>query len=313
MLRFIFIVQSLAVTITAAAAVPGNDATSGESAPEVDSSFWMNGASTALHDDLPSNRQLQKIIGGERVNVSDYPWYGFASFVVERANNVSDNFLCGSAIIHSDIVVSTANCIVSYATPRDATKISVTIFTGYNRTDRTFESAYSVTDIYYPKSFFLNIDEIENNIVFYKLSESTSVSPIIWNTDPSIPSVGDILSAFGYGVTANDGNLSDTLQKVDLSYLSNAECREAWFPIGFRFFDESTMCADADGKGPCRGDSGGPLVTQDGVLVGMISVTRLGACDRSPTLFTRISYYSDMISSVSRARQTHRSKHANVV
>ena len=313
MLRFIFIVQSLAVTISAASAVHGNDATSGESAPEVDSSFWMNGASTALHDDLPSNRQLQKIIGGERVNVSDYPWFGYASLVIERANNVTSRFLCGSSFIHSDIVVSAASCIVDDDTPRDATKISVTIFTGYNRSDRTFESAHPVTDIYYPRSFVNTIDKVDNDIVFYKLSESASVPPIIWNTDPSIPSAGDVLSTFGYGLTADDGTASDTLQKVDLSYFSNAECRDAWFPIGFRIFDESTMCADAEGKGTCLGDGGGALVTQNSVLVGLNSVNRLGGCDRAPTAFTRISYYSDMISSVSSARQAHRSKHANVV
>ena len=289
MLRFIIFMQVAVfavVTVSAAVTIHGNNATSSFGAPPV----------------VPASfRQLQKIIGGEIVKSSEYPWFGASFIKVERLNEDPRSFICGSSFIHSDIVISAASCAVEFIrdNPRDTTKISIEIYVGLNRTNGTFDSVYEVTDIYWPRNYVTAFDTVDNNIVFYKLSNSTSVPPLSWNTDPSIPSVGDIVTTFGFGRVANDGLNSASLRKIDVSILSNAECRDI-YPFGFRFFDQSTLCTFTPGKFACAGDFGGPLVTQDGVLVGLTAFSRRTGCDQGPQGFTKVSYYRDMIASVSR-------------
>ncbi len=298
MLRFVILMQLFAATV-AAVTVHGNSTTSSFGAPLEAPQWLTHGASTEIP---PPFRQLQKIIGGEILNSSEYPWFGSTIIRVERLNEEPQNFICGSSFIHSDIVISTASCAVDFirGNPRDTTKISINVYVGYNRSDFSYDRVYEVTDIYWPRSYVGTFDTVDNDIVFYKLTNSTSDPPLTWNTDPLIPSVGDIVTTFGFGRVANDGLTSSSLQKIDVSILSNAECRDV-YPFGFRFFDQSSICTFTPGKAFCLGDLGGPLVTQDDVLVGVASFVRRTGCDQAPQGVTKVSYYRDMIASVSRA------------
>ena len=290
MLRFIYI---LAATIASAAGVSGNSIRAATT-PMVESSFSMNSASAS--NDIPPFRQLQKIIGGEYTNSSEYPWFAFSQITIEQLNEDPVSYACGSSFIHSDIVISAAHCVVDFIRdyPRDTTSISVDIFIGVNRANRTYESRYKVSDIYWPRSYIRGIGLIAKDIVFYKIINSTSIPPVPWNTNPSIPLVGDIGTAIGYGRTTNDGLSSNTSLKADISVISNAECRDTFAIVD----DESHVCAFTPGKSACFGDSGGPIITQSGVLFGLTSFG-LFACDQGPSVFTRVSSYSDMIASVS--------------
>lgn len=144
-------------------------------------------------------------------------------------------------------------------------------------------------------------------LFFYKLvvptGNSTSVAPATWNTDPSIPSVGDVGTVVGYGTSTREGPFSPFLLKVDLTTVSTAECRDSFLPIiGFALLEKSMVCTRTEGKGICVGDAGAPILNSSGVIYGLSSFLsfRNGVeCDQSASVFTRVSSFSDMIESVS--------------
>ena len=294
MLRSILILLSFAATIAA-----GGGATSNE----VDSSsFWIHGAAASY--DIPPFRQLQKIVGGEYANTSEFPWFAYSQVKIEQLNEAPIFSFCGGSFIHSDIAISAAFCVVDSIRnyPRDTTNITVELIVGLNITDLTYVSRHKVSEIIWPRSYV----DFENDIVFYKLFNSTSIPPVPWNTDPSIPLVGDIGTAIGYGDTTRDGGLfSNTSLKADLSVISNAECRAEFGRLTFgRFVDESEVCAFTLGKSTCTGDLGGPIITQNGVLFGLYAGSySFSGCDERPNVFTRVSSYDEMIASVSRDRR----------
>ncbi len=161
MLRSILILLSLAATIAAG----------GATTIEVDSPFLTHG------DDIPPLRQLQKIIGGEYANSSEFPWFAYSQIKIERLNeDTLFGSLCGSSFIHSDIAISAAQCVVDFIRdyPRDTTNITVELFVGLNRTARTYVSRHKVSEIIWPRSYVADSNGISNNIVFYKLFNSAS-------------------------------------------------------------------------------------------------------------------------------------------
>jgi trypsin len=83
------------------------------------------------------------------------------------------------------------------------------------------------------------------------------VTPIILNTDPDIPSDGEILEAIGFGAT--DGNLTKIpvkLLQVDLPKVNDDTCENLWT---VNVDTKTQICAGGrpeGGKSTCGGDSG---------------------------------------------------------
>ena len=297
--RFIIILQSVALTM--AAAVHGNptvlsNGTSPMSSITLDFMKMQRAAAAASsYADTPlmlRSRNLQKIIGGETAGEGEFPWFGYTRFNVPRRFQDPLIFDCGSSFIHPDIAVSAASCVVELIRNYPRANILVDIFEGYDGSDGgTYESVYEVSDIYWPQGYSFP----ENDIVFFKILSSTSVTPVSWNTDPLIPLVGDVGTAIGYGDTTNNGPASDTLQKVNISVISNEECGVLLNAT----IEDSQVCAFTQGKSTCLGDGGGPFLTQTGEIFGLASFLPIDRCDPGPSGFTRVSSFSDMIASVS--------------
>ena len=77
------------------------------------------------------------------------------------------------------------------------------------------------------------------------------------------------------------------LQEVELKYVTDADCKAAWSPLGLSI-EPSMMCASNTGKAACFGDDGNALFDAiENVLVGVIS---FGFFDGSvPVIFSRIA------------------------
>jgi trypsin len=229
------------------------------------------------------------IIGGEIAGNNEFPWFGRTDITLFDGIFFYSSS-CGGSLIHEDIVVSAVHCIVDEVRDNPSVSFSINFNLGANEFDGSDGIVYEVTNIYWPTAYSFPF----NDIVFYKLSVSTSVRPVSWNSNPSIPSVGDVGTAAGFGRTSNDGEQSPILLKADLPTISNADCDEF-----YRDFDgESMTCTFEQGQSTCQGDSGGPIVTQSGVLFGLTSFGPINGCDTGPTGFTRVSFFSDFIAAV---------------
>ncbi|XP_059855792.1 kallikrein-12 [Delphinus delphis] len=103
----------------------------------------------------------------------------------------------------------------------------------------------------------------------------------------------------GWGTANHTRNqLSDRLQCLNLSIVSNATCRAA-FPG--RITDNMVCAGGIAGEDACQSDSGGPLVC-GGVLQGLVSWGSVEPCGQEgiPGVYTNICKYVDWIWMVTR-------------
>ena len=244
---------------------------------------------TRTNDTQFINIPFPNIVGGEPAEDDEFPWFGRTD-ITFFTDSDSVGFSCGSSLIHSDIAVSAAHCVVDAIREYIGYSYTITFNLGATSYSGSDGIELQVENIYYPKDY----DFPENDIVFYKLRTATDVTPVLWNTNPLIPLRGDIGTAIGFGLTSDNGDESSILLKVDLPAITNLECSQ-YFNV-----PDSITCSYAEGEGKdiCQGDSGGPIVTQDGVLYGITSFSGK-ICATRPSGFTRTSYFSDFMTKVS--------------
>lgn len=90
----------------------------------------------------------------------------------------------------------------------------------------------------------------------------------------------------GWGLVAEDGNVSQVLRQVDVPLLPTTTCRKM-----LKKLDASMLCAGGvKGKDACQGDSGGPLImkepeSQTTVLIGVVSWGIGCARENSPGVY----------------------------
>ena len=94
----------------------------------------------------------------------------------------------------------------------------------------------------------------------------------------------------GWGKLNSSGPQSDILQEVNVTTISNQECRASY---GHHRITDNMICAQAAGRDSCQGDSGGPLAVlgQDGSYrqIGVVSWGRGCARPGYPGVYTRLS------------------------
>ena len=94
----------------------------------------------------------------------------------------------------------------------------------------------------------------------------------------------------GWGRLTSSGPLADVLQEVNVTTISNQECRANY---SHNRITDDMICATAVGRDSCQGDSGGPLAVlgQAGEYsqVGIVSWGKECARPGYPGVYTRLS------------------------
>jgi len=244
---------------------------------------------------LANRRQTSKIAGGKKTDVNKYPWQ-----VYIRIQQIPVPY-CGGSVLSNQWILTAAHCFESWITKSD-----VKVYLGdhnYKIPDEAKSIPMDVAEI------ILHDKWIKRNIYRYdfallKLTDEIDfqshphIRPICLPADGSKKDYSDyVATATGWGGTSWGGTGSPHLLEVDLTVVTETECREHYDSTDI----EQLLCTKGDsGKGICSGDSGGPLVTkEDGSsgtdpgqnyeLIGVTSFTKQGTCKGTVQGFARVT------------------------
>ena len=194
---------------------------------------------------------------------------------------VFDDFLCGGALIHPDIVLTSAACV--------ETSVPTAVRVGAGTTlDGTVVGVLGAR--VYPDwdGNFLN----GADIALLKLDRTLTNDVAAFNTDASVPVVtSDIMFLMGFGILDDTGTEPNILQGLFLNYVEDCFSR---FPD---YRPDFHVCGDATPEyGSCAGDGGGPVVLSGtNNVVGIVSFSD-GSCEtQTIDVFTRVATYSGWI------------------
>ncbi|XP_015588121.1 chymotrypsin-2 [Cephus cinctus] len=221
-----------------------------------------------------------RIVNGVVAAITDFPWQA------SLRRNLGRHF-CGGTLISSDIVLTAAHCVDSFAANE------VNVVTGSDSLAKGGQY-HGVKNIIYHANYSAGaVSSWENDIALVKLSTEAPVSarqaPASVGVDYVTGNTSAALS--GWGRVIHPGySLPTALQSVNLTILSNEEC-QAYHSLTIH---DTHICAFSTyGEGVCSGDSGGGLIV-DGAVVGITSWARLCAVG-VPDVYTRVSSFVDWI------------------
>uniref|UniRef100_A0A667X9P3 trypsin n=1 Tax=Myripristis murdjan TaxID=586833 RepID=A0A667X9P3_9TELE len=182
---------------------------------------------------------------------------------------------CDGFLLDEDFVMTAAHCKAE----------NYKVFLGlhnYHSEDKHF---VSVDEVFPHENFFIDDQEIRNDIMLLKLSSkavfSDKVKPIkLAGPDDHIRPQDCLVSGWGRSNRSNNHS-SPKLMEVNVTLVDGQYC------------DITDVYCTQGETGPARGDSGGPLVCENGTAYGIVS-----ASYGSLHVFTKISKYTSWIENI---------------
>ncbi|CAK6972063.1 chymotrypsin-like elastase family member 1 [Scomber scombrus] len=245
--------------------------------------------------------QNERVVGGwdARPNF----WKSQASLQYNSYNDGYFYHICGGSLIGSFHIMTAAHCILS--TDPGLYRVVVGEHNLYE---------------YEGSEQFLRVEEIivhpgwngdlanGNDIAIMRLAESVYDNGFVAIAE--FPYPGETLPhdfacyITGWGMMDSQGSAPAILQEAPIGVVEHAVCSTPawWGNIAL----ETMICAGGDGViSGCQGDSGGPLhCFTNGIwrVHGVVSYGPSGFCNQAtkPTVFTRVSSFTDWIYSIAR-------------
>ncbi|XP_011314334.1 uncharacterized protein [Fopius arisanus] len=253
----------------------------------------------------------EKIIGGKKTGLFDYPWMALIAYKVY--NNYIE-FKCGGSVINNRYILTAAHCVAQLHP--SLTLVGVRVGEHDQRTEKDCSESLDGTTICAESYQDFGIEEIHYHSEYKKSILQNDIglirvdSPIDFNPRNSRPiclPIGDAAAnnpakfiVTGWGKT-EFGTGSPDLLHGRLTAISNEECQRAYKKTKEIWYKQ--MCAQGS-QFSCLGDSGGPLqapaiYNKTSVKFVQYGIVSFGTSDCNvpgyPSVYTRILYYTDWI------------------
>ncbi|MER7764606.1 trypsin-like serine protease, partial [Streptomyces sp. NPDC097619] len=234
----------------------------------------------AYRGTLASNQRKRPspmIIGGKPADISSAPWT--AQLLWVDPADPENGFFCGGSVVSPTKIVTAAHCVegVNWAAGGYVVIGATQLLTRYE--DGTIDThggtLHKVSRQWMHPSY--DTDMIDNDVAVLTLATKTSATnlPLARAGDTAEYTAGNVATVHGWGrYSSGHNDLSPSLKKADLPFVSDATCEGFWGDFLVR---GHMVCAGKPASGSdsgtntaCNGDSGGPLV-RNGRLVGVVS------------------------------------------
>lgn len=233
-----------------------------------------------------AERELDaRIIGGSEANEDRY------SYAVSFQDDIGH--FCGGSLIAQDVILTAAHC---KGGPYNV------VLGRHDLNDDDGQVIPMKQEVPHPDYDSYSTD---NDFMVVFLEEPVSainVDLVSLNSQSSVPSVGQAVTAMGWGYTdISDDNspLSDVLMQVRVDVISNEDCdasegtSDGWDDNYHDQITQNMLCASRNQRDSCQGDSGGPLVVKGGsansdVQVGVVSWGVSCAHEDFPGVYARL-------------------------
>jgi secreted trypsin-like serine protease len=245
-------------------------------------------------------QDVKEIVGGTNASIVDFPWQ------ISFQSSTGSHF-CGGSVINSSWILTAQHCVDETAAYTLSSPATVRIAAGSSQlsTMSTTGQIRQVTDIIpYPGYTDASAGK---DVALLKLTTPLDLADpdveaiaLATPTDATLglTNAGVVSTVTGWGTLSSGGSSPDTLQKVDVPIVSNADA-DAAYPEAITADQLAAGYMGVGGKDSCQGDSGGPLVVTKGtgkILAGVVSWGYGCADPAYPGMYARVSSFQSWIS-----------------
>ncbi|NP_001134836.1 Proproteinase E precursor [Salmo salar] len=235
-----------------------------------------------------------RIVNGEDARAHSWPWQ--ISMQVKHGSRW--HHTCGGTLIGSRWVLTAGHCVW----PGDVYRV---VMGEHDQSvQEGTEQIRDVLRILVHPDWDINMVAAGNDLALLKLDKAPimneNVGLACLPEAGEIPAHGDACFISGWGNLYTHGPMPDKLQQALLPVVGNSVCRQSdWWGMVVK---DTMICAGGGEVSGCNGDSGGPLNCKgaDGkwYVQGVTSFVSSRVCNevKKPTVFTRISAFTDWLS-----------------
>ncbi len=237
-------------------------------------------------------RSTDKIVGGEEVDILDYPW----QVSLQTVPQFGAQHFCGGTVIDSEWILTASHCLEDEAITPSVIRIRAG-FTSLSSSKGTYHNISEI--IMHPQ---YNGNNYNNDIALLKLSDpinlddpATAKVDLVrsFDVETGLTDAGVMSKVSGWGNLSSGGESPDILHAVEVPIVAGSA---GYNPASIT---DGMILAGATGQDACQGDSGGPLVVPDGngfyKIAGVVSWGNGCGLANFPGVYARVSFYEDWI------------------